>query len=78
MVRSGVQAIELNIEHVGKPGQRMPVGRVYGGECPGHSAPRQSIRDDRVGRHVVGVVIIHKVVVPHLGIHHQIGRNQCQ
>jgi hypothetical protein len=34
MMPSGFQPKELNVEHVGHPGQRMPVCGITGRECP--------------------------------------------
>ena len=38
MVTTGVQSVDLEIQHVGNSGQRVPVGRVKMSERPGKRA----------------------------------------
>ena len=61
MMPGGIQPVELAIEHVGDPGQRMPVVGIASGESPGHSSHRQSWRDLRV---VIDIGIIVEIEKP--------------
>jgi len=58
MLRPNIRAEHARIEHVRKPGQRMPVAPVPGGEGPFDSAPRQT-------RFNVAVLDINRVVENH-------------
>ena len=53
-----IEPEELNIEHVGKPGEGMPVGSITAGEGPGDICPTQTGQHVRVLRHVFRVVEI--------------------
>ena len=48
VMRSGTQAKQLAIRHVGKPRKRMPVRRVETGKSPSHIAEIQTCADVNV------------------------------
>ena len=56
MMAGRAQAVELHIQHVGEPGQRVPVGRVAGGESPPEALECQPGLDMEVFRDVIGIV----------------------
>ena len=62
MMAAGAQSVKLAVQHMGNPGQRMPVGGMDVGERPDDPLERQSPGDFRVIIHVIVVVVIDKVV----------------
>ena len=56
----GLQMIELEIDDVGYPRQRMPIGGVAGGEGPFEALPVQALLDVRVQHDVIAIVIVDK------------------
>ena len=58
MMRAGIQAEQFAVRHVRKPGERMPVARVAGGERPLDARPGQAVLDDGIFGDVIVVVII--------------------
>ena len=71
MVPPRPQAVELAVEHVGEPGERMPVGGVRGGEGPGDAVGGQAARDMRVLVDVVAVVEVDEAVPEGLAKDHR-------
>src|SRR5215467_7850089 len=69
VVRTRLQTIELDVEHVGHPGQRMPVCCISGCHCPGQPAPRHAHVDRGICGHVQTVVDRHEVEVSHRPIY---------
>ena len=57
MMRAGVQAEQLAVQHVRKPGQRMPVAGVPGREGPFDAGPGQAVLDHLIFGDVIVVVI---------------------
>ena len=51
-------AEELKVQHVGDPGQRMPVTGVAALECPGNVLPLQAALNVRVRSNVIRVVVV--------------------
>jgi hypothetical protein len=64
----GLQAKELHIQHMGKPGQRMPVACMKCGECPGHTLKGYSAPDMKVLCHILCIIKIDKFMILHLPI----------
>ena len=60
MLRSGIRAKQLIVQHVRKPCKRVPVGRVPCRKCPLDSGPRQTILDNAIFCNVFVIVIICK------------------
>lgn len=73
---AGVEAEALAVGHVGKPGERMPVGRVEGGERPFDARQRQSRLHHRVVGDIVIVVEIQKIVPGDRQIDQQCGQRE--
>ena len=63
---TGVEAVDLAVEHVRQPGQRMPVGDVDVREDPRGAADRQAGGDVRILVDVLIVVEIHELVADRL------------
>src|SRR5207247_7930744 len=59
---SRLQIVKLTIEHVRKPGQRMPIARVKSPESPGGSLPAQACLHVRIFGHILLVIINQKFV----------------
>src|ERR1039458_3831842 len=57
---SGLEAEELTVQHMGKPGQRMPVAGVAGLKGPNNILPLQPALNMRILRDIIRVVIIDK------------------
>ena len=76
MLRAGVRAEQLAVEHVRKPGERMPVAGMNGGEGPAEAGQRQAAFDERVFGDVVRVVVTHKRVGADGQEHHQRGKRE--
>jgi hypothetical protein len=62
----GVQSEELNIQHVGYPGQWMPIGGMAGGEGPKEPLDGNSVLDVGICGYVDFIVQIDEFVVSHL------------
>ena len=62
MMSGGIQSIKLAVQHVGKPGQRVPVGGMDMGKCPDDPLERQALGDHRIIIHVILVVVVNKLV----------------
>ena len=60
MMAGWLQTVELGIQHVGEPRQRMPVGSVAGAESPREPLERQPRLDLEVFSDVVGIVKVHE------------------
>ena len=56
------QAIKVTVQLVGKPGDRMGIARVSGGEGPLHIRPVQTVQDVDVFRDVFVVVVVDELV----------------
>src|SRR5688500_16785175 len=65
--RARIEAEQLDIKHVGEPGQRMPVVLMVRGEGPTQAFCRQACLSRRVGSYVSRVVIIDESGIPDLG-----------
>jgi hypothetical protein len=63
MVSSWIEAEELAIEHVGEPGQRMPVAGVPGGESPTPAVQAEAALDHVVLGHIVRIVEVEELAV---------------
>ena len=66
MVRSRVHPEKLNIQHMGQPGQGVPVGRIEGGKCPPDAVRLQTLPNVRIVDEVLAVVETDKIMVAHL------------
>jgi hypothetical protein len=51
-----VQGKKLVIKSMGNPGDRMPVLRLSGGECPLDGAPRYAGMNVRIGGNIIAIV----------------------
>ena len=68
VVRPGREPEELHVEHVGEPGERVPVEGVQRGEGPGHPLPGEPGPHDRVLGHVLVVVEEQEREACHAGV----------
>ena len=57
-----VEAVELDIEHVGHPGEGMPVAAVTGGQGPDDAGGGEAAEDVGIAGDVGGVVKVDEVV----------------
>ena len=62
MMSGGIQSVKLAVQHVGKPGQRMPVVGMNAGESPNYPLQRQTPGNLRVFIHIIIVVIVNELV----------------
>jgi hypothetical protein len=60
---SGIQTIELAIQHVRNPGQRMPVRGIRVRKGPNHSRPREARLNMRICRDVCRVIEIDEIMM---------------
>ena len=58
---AGVEAEQLDVQHVRKPGQRKPVRRLGGRERPLHAGRRHALAHVRIGGNVIGIVKIDEI-----------------
>src|ERR1043166_6294695 len=65
MVSTGAQAEDFNVQHVGKPGQGMPVAAGTGAKSPQDILCYETARDVCVRRYVIRVVERDEGVVKH-------------
>ena len=75
---AGFQAEQLDVQQVRRPGQRMPVDRVGGSQCPSQSLRGQPATDVRIVDDVGVVVIADEVITPHGVVNSQRERKQRQ
>ena len=68
MVAAGLRSPELDIQHVGKPGDRMPVADMKLFKSPHHTVWRKTTKDMRILRDVEVVVVVHEIVMTHGGV----------
>ena len=66
VMSAGIQSVKLAVQHVGKPSQWMPVGRVKAGEGPGDSLEGQTLRNHRILKHIFIVVVENELVMQRL------------
>ena len=62
MMPPGTDTEDLAIEHMRKPGERMPIAGGSGGEGPDDVAPTQALLDERVIRDIDAVVEADEIV----------------
>jgi len=62
VVPGGRKAEQLDIQHVGKPCDRMPVRHRGGTQCPFDAVRGQSLLDDGVARDVARIVVADELV----------------
>ena len=63
---AGLQVIELTVQHVREPCQRVPIEGVVGGDCPGGPRGGQARADRQVLIDIIVVVVVDKAVVDRL------------
>ena len=66
MVTTGIQPVQLEIQHVGNDSQRMPIGRVKMSERPGKRAKTQAAGNCRIFVNVAVIVALNEAVVKRL------------
>src|SRR5665213_535331 len=69
--------VDLAIQHMRQPGQRMPVARMKT-ERPDESPPSQPRLHQRVVRHILLVIVFDKTVVKHRQVKQQSDQSQGQ
>ena len=67
MMTRGVEAIDLAIEHMRKPRDRMPITRVTGSKSPKDSLQSDSALDNLIFGDVSGVVIVYELAAKNRG-----------
>jgi hypothetical protein len=65
-VAAGVPPVQLTIEHVRKPGERMPIIGVIACERPCHPLKREAADDLRIIVNIIRVIVVHEVVTQRL------------
>ena len=65
MVATGIQPEELTVQHMGKPGQRVPDTHVPGGESPGKPIPGEATFDHGINTDE-HLIVENKLMGPHL------------
>jgi len=73
MMAAGMQSVQLAVQHVRQPRQRMPVERIILRERPDHSFERQAANDFRIFINVLLVIIVNKSVPQRLAKNHPDG-----
>jgi predicted metalloprotease len=68
MMPPRVQSEQLTVEHVGYPGQGMPVANMEGCKSPGNVPRRQTRLYVTVSRYVFVVIKIDELVIVHLPV----------
>ena len=76
VVFTGVQTEKLAVEHMRKPGQRMPVSNIRKTKRPLDPLDRHSIFDVLILGHVQSVIETDKFVMAYLPINTKCGNNQ--
>ena len=76
VVGAACESEQFAIQHVGKPGERNPVGVVRRGEGPDHAMPRQTGAHLWILGDVLGIVVVYEVMASDLSIYRQDGEKQ--
>ena len=76
MVSAGPGAEELAVQHVRKPGEGVPIGRMAAGQRPGDPLGRQAVSDMEVLIHVFVVVAGDEHVLERLAEDEKDGQQQ--
>jgi hypothetical protein len=69
VVPAGIEAIDLDIGHVGKPGQRVPVSHARIVEGPDYPLAGQAGPDLTIARYITLIVITHEIITSNRGVH---------
>jgi len=78
MGRAGGEIEQLAIQHVRHPGDRMPVGRVPGGESPSDAVPGKPVLHHRIICDVIVVIVQRESVMRHGQINRQHAQHEQQ
>ena len=70
------EPVNLAVQHVRKPRQRVPIAGIFGCEGPGYVPGRQTVGNIRIVIHVTIVVIVYKLVVESLTKDYKNGNRQ--
>src|SRR5271157_4672274 len=76
MMAGGIFAVELPVDHVRDPAERMPVGSVIGGEGPADALRGQALMDLGVIDDIDVIVVGEEVVVAHASVREDGGRGE--
>ena len=76
MMSAGMQSIQLAVQHVGKPGQRMPIVSLNAGERPDNSLERQPPGDHWIIIHIMIVVEVNELMAKSLAENDKRDRGQ--
>src|SRR2546430_14463421 len=71
MVSAGMQAKELTIQHMRKPGQRMPVALRKSGKRPNKPVRAQAALDLRIFGHIGRVIQVNETITQARQKHHE-------
>ncbi len=66
MIAARFQAVQIAVEHVGKPGQGVPEARMRRGEGPADTLRREAALNVAVVGHIDRVIEVDKIVLPDL------------
>ena len=78
MRAGGIHTEQFAIRHVRKPGERMPIGRVEGGERPFDSGTRQAALDHIILRHIIAVIVKDEAIAHRRPINRQRDQREQQ
>ena len=76
MVPAGVEAVQIDAQHVGKPGEGKPVRRVACSKRPGDGRRREALPDVDVVDHEIRVIETDESEIPHLEVDGEDGNRQ--
>ncbi len=66
MMPAGIHPVELDVEHVGDPRQRMPVRRISACQRPEEGVGSDPVTDMGIVGHIVRVVVGEELMAPNL------------
>ena len=78
VMAAGIQPVKLAVEHVGEPGQRMPVADVAISKRPLNSPPTQALADLGIVVHISRIIVVDKLVSQCLAENHPDGQGQTE
>ena len=73
-----IQSVELTVQHVGEPGDRMPVAFFRGSGGPDDIAKCQPGFDMQVFENIFRIIEVDKIMISYLAIHAQGGDDKKQ
>ena len=78
MMKARRQSKECIVEHVGQPGEGVPIALIYRGKCPDDGFWSQSVFNMRIFKDISAVIVIHKIMADNLTVNRKGDKSEKQ